>query len=88
MKWKICHDNGYNLLSISDFYWKDLQKQEIYKAKIRQLLNLNQTISIKDCIIKDINKEEALEFFQIYSICDVETITDDLKVIRYHSSRN
>ncbi len=58
-KWKLCFDNGVVLLSVYDFFWNDLRKQDILKSKIKHYLNLDTKIYARKCIIKEISKKDA-----------------------------
>lgn len=62
-KWKLCQEAGINLLSIPDFYWEDLNKQEIIKSKIRHYLKMDRRIYARKCSIVEIENSFANDFY-------------------------
>lgn len=63
-KWKACKDNGYRLISIYDFKWKDPVKREIYKSLIKHCLQLDERIYARKTILKPIENKVAKQFCQ------------------------
>lgn len=62
-KWKTCFDNGVILISVYDFYWKDIIKKEIYKSKFHHALGLDNKIYARKCEIKVIPNSVASSFY-------------------------
>lgn len=63
-KWKACKDNGYRLISIYDFKWKDAVKREVYKSLIKHCLQLDERIYARKTTLKSIENKVAKQFCQ------------------------
>ncbi len=65
-------NNGYKLIHIFEHEW--INKQEIIKAKLKALFNVEQTrIYARKCIIKEISNKEKNDFLNTYHIQGIDT---------------
>jgi G:T-mismatch repair DNA endonuclease (very short patch repair protein) len=64
-----CEKIGYHLIHIWEYEWDDLLKQEIIKAKLKALFNVEQErIYARKCIIKEISTQQKNEFLNKHHI--------------------
>ncbi len=62
-KTKLAKEKGVKLVHIWEDLW--LNKQEIVKSRIKGLLNLNETMYARKCVIKTVNSSNSREFLNM-----------------------
>jgi hypothetical protein len=68
MKWDMCKDEGYKLITIFEDEW--LFKQDLVKERLRYILNKNTSdiVHARKCIIKEIEPKIKNEFLHKYHL--------------------
>ena len=68
-KTELVESKDYQLIHIFEYEWLNPIKQDIIKAKIKSLLNIDQNrIFARKCEIKEISAKEKNEFLNQYHI--------------------
>lgn len=62
LKMKLCQELGISLINIFEDQWKDKNKKEIVKSRIKNFFGLNDKIYARKCMIKKMKFSEVHQF--------------------------